>query len=425
MIESRAELIFLLTEAAELEHSLCCQYLYAAFSLKTRVEEGLTWEQLGYVQDWCQTLFMIARQEMEHLSLASNLLTAIGGAPSFDRPNFPQPARYFPFPLTLERFGPEALRRFIYYEEPGDLPPERSVFPDAARAARAAPPPELSPAPVPFRHVGELYAAIRAGFAQLPLSDRELFIGPPGSQVDGWVLNLNFPRVGSLGGVYDVSLFPIADRASALRAVDQIIEEGEGLADQASPFSHYQRFLRMYEELLALQSADPAFQPARPLVANPTLRAHSDASGGTPVTNPAAAAVLDLFNSAYETLLLLLARFYGHSDETQAELAALMQTLFPMMTMVLRPIGEVLVSLDATPDPRAGLAGPSFEISAPVPFLPHKAAAWAYLGERLQALAATAAALSGEQGMPKRLAYIAESIDLLSVKFQRQIAGGP
>ncbi len=39
---SRERLLHALYEAAELEHNLMCTYLYAAFSLKSGVEEGLT-----------------------------------------------------------------------------------------------------------------------------------------------------------------------------------------------------------------------------------------------------------------------------------------------------------------------------------------------------------------------------------------------
>ena len=41
-IESRQELLYLLSEAAELEHLLACSYLFAAYSLKTDDDEGLT-----------------------------------------------------------------------------------------------------------------------------------------------------------------------------------------------------------------------------------------------------------------------------------------------------------------------------------------------------------------------------------------------
>ena len=50
VVENREELIFLLTEASELEHKLMLQYLFAAFSLKTDASEGLTEEQLDAVK---------------------------------------------------------------------------------------------------------------------------------------------------------------------------------------------------------------------------------------------------------------------------------------------------------------------------------------------------------------------------------------
>ena len=42
MIEHREPLIYMLCAAAELEHALMCEYLFAAFTLKRSVEEGLT-----------------------------------------------------------------------------------------------------------------------------------------------------------------------------------------------------------------------------------------------------------------------------------------------------------------------------------------------------------------------------------------------
>ena len=42
VIEHREALIYMLCQAAELEHGIMCQYLYAAFSLKQSEAEGLT-----------------------------------------------------------------------------------------------------------------------------------------------------------------------------------------------------------------------------------------------------------------------------------------------------------------------------------------------------------------------------------------------
>jgi hypothetical protein len=46
VIEHREALIYMLYEAAELEHGIMCQYLFAAFSLKLRDDQGLTADEL-------------------------------------------------------------------------------------------------------------------------------------------------------------------------------------------------------------------------------------------------------------------------------------------------------------------------------------------------------------------------------------------
>jgi hypothetical protein len=265
---------------------------------------------------------------------------------------------------------------------------------------------------------------LRNAFQNFPLSDKALFIGPPRAQVGGDVLNLNFPRVGGLGGVYDATLFDISNRATAIQAIDLIIEQGEGLPDDKKDdaFTHYMRFLNILKECRALKKADSAFEPARSVIDNPTLFLHDDADGGNLVTNPTARGVLGVFNAAYTTLLLLMMRFYGHTDETPAELSALTYTLFPMMTMIIRPLGEVLTQLPAGADPQKGLAGPSFELPAPVAFLPHKRAAWAYLNERFAEMVAECYRVAGLPNAPARLKGIAQNLDLLANKFAREIA---
>ena len=107
VIEHREALIYMLCEAAELEHGIMCQYLYAAFSLKQSEAEGLTPAEADATSRWRKHISHIAAQEMLHLSLVQNLLSAIGAAPHLSRPNFPQPAR----PLPGRRApGPAAVR---------------------------------------------------------------------------------------------------------------------------------------------------------------------------------------------------------------------------------------------------------------------------------------------------------------------------
>jgi len=55
-IEHREALVYTLGKAAELEHLIMLQYLFAAFSLKQSVDEGLSPDQLAAVQRWRTTL---------------------------------------------------------------------------------------------------------------------------------------------------------------------------------------------------------------------------------------------------------------------------------------------------------------------------------------------------------------------------------
>ena len=58
-IENRAQLIYLLTEAAELEHGIMCCYLFSAFSMKRDVKEGITKEQLPFLRRWRGTILQV------------------------------------------------------------------------------------------------------------------------------------------------------------------------------------------------------------------------------------------------------------------------------------------------------------------------------------------------------------------------------
>src|SRR6476660_9172104 len=116
VIEHREALIYMLCEAAELEHGLMCQYLFAAFSLKEGRDQGLTAEELDAVRRWRRVISHVATEEMLHLALVQNLLAAIGAAPHLSRPNLPAPAHHFPagVNLTLMPFSDQALLHFIF-----------------------------------------------------------------------------------------------------------------------------------------------------------------------------------------------------------------------------------------------------------------------------------------------------------------------
>src|SRR5690349_1894189 len=168
VIQTRADLISALAEAAELEQGLMIQYLFAAFTLKKAGEPAspyaspLTPAQYERVRRWQATIQKIARQEMEHLALVNNLLLATGAAPHFWRPNFPVKHQYDPFtlPFMLERFDVASLERFICFERPEHWSPDDCGPDPDVLGQRAAARYEQLAVPVRASAVAPSYATI-------------------------------------------------------------------------------------------------------------------------------------------------------------------------------------------------------------------------------------------------------------------------
>ena len=120
VVGDRKELTYVLCQGAELEHGLLCEYLYAAFSLKSAPGPGLAGDQLEAVERWRGVVLAIAREEMLHWAVVQNLLTAVGSAPYVSRPHMPHQAKGYPsgIQLRLLPFGEAALQHFVYLERP-------------------------------------------------------------------------------------------------------------------------------------------------------------------------------------------------------------------------------------------------------------------------------------------------------------------
>src|SRR5499426_3051888 len=171
LIEHREALIYMLCEAAELEHGLMCQYLFAAFSLKQNREEGLAAAELDAVRRWRRVISHVATQEMLHLALVQNLLAAIGAAPHLNRPKLPTPACHFPAGVTLMLvpFGESALRHFMFLERPEGMELEgaRGIDAPIHEAVPLMAEHDIVPQPQDFATVGHLYRSIEQGLARL------------------------------------------------------------------------------------------------------------------------------------------------------------------------------------------------------------------------------------------------------------------
>jgi hypothetical protein len=161
VIEHREALIYMLCEAAELEHGIMCQYLFAAFSLKQREDEGLAAAELEAVTRWRRVIAHVATEEMLHLALVHNLLSAVGAAPHLGRPNLPAPAHHYPagVNLTLVPFGERALQHFMFLERPEGMALEGAEGIDAPvhDAVPLMAETDIVPQPQDFGTVGHLY----------------------------------------------------------------------------------------------------------------------------------------------------------------------------------------------------------------------------------------------------------------------------
>jgi hypothetical protein len=442
-IRSKPQLLAALQEAAEIEHQLMLQYLYAAFSMKKRPDDRCSPAQYEYVRRWGSTLLMVARQEMEHLALVNGLLSALGAPPWFSRENIPRQSRYFlggnmaPFkaprsavtpcdiPFVFERFNLASMGRFVCMESPGydtleasgdpiptwcfgtrehpcpgtlaakaatagagetgagvaagsgtgpgvgRYPPSRShlaafapaPLAAAAEAARAAssgaaagdsgPAPASGDAAAALAAaadsiapgtIQQLYDEIQAALHRLPA--KKLFTGNPQRQV--------FVPV-----EYQINIFPITDVASADVALELIVEEGEGIDAPPDYQSHYKRFFDIHSELSRLLLEDPDFEPSLPLLFNP-------APGD--VTNRVALQIFEIFNETYATLLFLLTSLYRNFQPAASQTSypylslALQEAAFgPMMTMLVRPLAEILAYTRAGEGSHT--TGPNYHLS--------------------------------------------------------------
>jgi hypothetical protein len=390
-VESREELVYLLGEACEIEHGLMCEYLYAQFSLKRTADEGLTPEQLARVQVWEATLVDVIKQEMLHLALATNILTAIGAAPHFERPNLPILSRWYPpgVQIALLPFGERALRHFMYLERPEGMTLDDAegfaALPDIQPAASIDQP--VAAVPEPWQTVGHLYRGIEAGLAALcdRYGEAAVFIGPPGAQA----VTATFEWK---------ELAAVTDLASASRAIELIVEQGEGARGDWVK-SHFGKFVGILEDFLAVQAADPGFNPARP-VEPAYVRLPLDVESGTLIEDPLTARVVDLCNGLYEVTLQVLSRYYVHHGETPAELETLARTAKHLMNWVMRPLGSVLTTLPIGPSRPGRTAGPALEIVRPAYFvLPHREPAWKIISERLDVLTETCSVLGQQPGL--------------------------
>lgn len=326
----RDEAVFLLHTAAEIEHALMVQYLYAAWSVRS--------DGPDQVPRWRREILQVAREEMAHLAAVQNLLRFVGGPLNFDREDFPYRTDFYPFPLRLEPLSRESLARYVAAEMPAD-----PTGVDKALVAEA-----VQIAGRPVNRVGALYRRLEDLFA------------------DGRLLNDADLRPDTAAGIQarperfraDVGDGPyylrtVRTRAEALALLGDVADQGEGDADM--PRSHFSTFLDMFDNWPDNDAV------ALDVPTNPSTRPRAE-PGEDPnrITHERTAAWATIFNRHYRMLLSWLqhALLTPHADPVSGGLCL---RVFGEM-LVLAEVGPLLTTLPRTAAVDAPPAGAPFEL---------------------------------------------------------------
>lgn len=287
----------LLMLAAEVEHALMAQYLYAALSIR-----GAAARQLNHV----------AVQEMGHLVTVQNLLLAISGItaegiPSvlhLGRDRLRRASSRNPLPLILEPVSRSALGKFVVVERPYEIT-------DAALSLRVNMlERDVATQGVSVHPVYALYAAIRWIF-QADDGDggglsAELGLKPgwhlsDGDFVDATTLRSRSAEPVEWHSVPDLIVLPVTDRSEALIALDAIAAQGEGLPGTFN--SHFAAFLSLLDQF------EEGGVGVKPLPVDPATAGQAPPESGSPtiIDHPYTVLWARLFDTAYEILLLDIA----------------------------------------------------------------------------------------------------------------------
>jgi len=381
-VVTREKALHALYEAAELEHNLMCTYLYAAFSLKDGVAEGLAPDEAEAVSRWRRTLIRVAVEEMQHLAAVWNITSALGGSPRIGRTNFPLDPGLLPAGIVvkLAPFSPETLQHFVFLERPrGSTELDGEGFVYERNYVRGSDYPYLTPMGLNYDTVGDFYIALSDGLKSMVAQYGEdvAFAGDPALQLSQNEINM-------------AGCKPVICVKTALAAFDAIVVQGEG-APADSVDSHYQKFLTIREEYRALQAQNPDFSPAFPAATNPVLRRPPRPEGRVWLENPEAIAVVDLANAAYGLMLRLLAYAYALPGPS-AEKSLSADLAIGLMQAVV-PLAERAARLSAGPSNPNCHGGMSFTTLRDASALPPGRGARQFFVERFAQLADAGAAL--------------------------------
>ncbi|KAI9511270.1 ferritin-like-domain-containing protein [Russula earlei] len=300
-----------LRAAMAVELSTIPLYLYGMYSIKT---------PNAYINDprYHDPIISlihsgVVSEEMLHLSLAGNILLAVGGKPRLYDPHI---IPKYPMDM-LDRIPPLLLQLRAMTKPNLDtwLEVERPEQPNGA------------PESDKYHTLGQFYAAIKEGLAYLNARIPNLF--DPNTAPYQFASGLGYqPQVRDAGGSVIVT-----DLASADLAIDIIVDQGEG---NPGPFddkdnleeSHYATFLDLQK--------GKATWHVHPVITNPTTRGYWELDKRIYQVSVA-------FDAAYCFLLLTIEKLWTISNDDSRQ-ALVLGNMFSIMMGVLAPLAKFLVT---------------------------------------------------------------------------------
>lgn len=372
--------VMLLRVAAEIEHALMVQYLYAAYSLEPVVGTA----DFPRAHGWQQALLTVAREEMGHLLTMQNALDLVGGPANFDRCDFPWDGPFFPFPLELEPVSALSLAKYVFAEMDPSLegpPPARfstereaAWYHDRDRVFSQVRS-QLRPGQAPH-HVADLFHVIAALLADPALAPDSWFEPETFARQSSWdEWGKGFRPHPLDGELQDAPRAPnvivarAGTRTELLDALGQVATQGEAPNLEQPTVdvpSHFDRFFEVYAEVAA--EGDRLAEHLRSIPVNPSTD-DADAGGDVPgayIQHPTSRTLGQLSNLRYRMLLTNLAHGRrcagGRSGAERAAHGFLMQRSFADMFNVKTLAGQLFrAPLTDTPGD-AARAGPPFEM---------------------------------------------------------------
>lgn len=216
---TKADLHHHLQHALDLELWTVPQYLTALYSIK-----GLRGMKPHAYPDAAKLLYSVAVQEMLHIELVCNLSNALGREPQFASPTYADHAR-IPFIHPAKEYLPEILRGYTI--QPQAL--NRDTLRLFCAIELPHPRTELSwDAERSYNSIGELYAALKLGIVALW---DECYVGHDRNTKQ----KNSFQEYHNTNGRRHGFSQPVTSVETALKAIDAIVEQGEGADSRAVP----------------------------------------------------------------------------------------------------------------------------------------------------------------------------------------------